>query len=128
MGKIFKYFIGVTLAIAALIGYATQSDSSTITSQSDVVPTEIEVLHLSSSTPNFDLNLPNQTCNISNVLNAHNTVERARYGHKNSTEYVKSGKVINLCIGSFVQQESFNIQHRFVKSASWLISIGILII
>lgn len=125
--RILKFFIVILLTTIAIVGCAKESDPSNIKSQTNVFSSEIKVHYLESSISNIDLHLPSQYSSISNNVRAHNTVKRTCNGHKNNFEFVKGGKVINVCISNFIQR-TFKHQHRFVKSASWLISLGKLVI
>jgi hypothetical protein len=125
--KILKCLIVVLLATITMVGCATESDSTIVESQVNTSPTEIEAHYSDSSTADIDIHLARQITSVSNMLRAISTVKRANI-LKNNVEYLKAGKVVNVAIGNFVQQESFYNKHRFAKSSSWLISLGILII
>ena len=125
--KILKCLIVVLLATITMVGCATESDSTIVESQVNTSPTEIEAHYSDSSTADIDIHLARQITSVSNMLRANSTVKRAN-NLKNNVEYLKAGKVVNVAIGNFVQQESFYNKHRFAKSSSWLISLGILII
>lgn len=127
MRKIFNCCIVILLATIVWLGYTTKSDSSVIENQTVALSTEITTHYLDASTSNLDLNLPRQFSGT-NYLRTNTTVKRSNIGCKNNFEFVKSGKVINVCCSNFIQQESFKIRHRFAKSSSWLISLGKLII
>lgn len=127
MRKIFSCFIVILVAAIVWAGYVTESGSSKIEGETVSLSSEITAHYLDSSSSNLDLNLPLQFSGT-NYLRTNNTTKRPNFGHKNSIEYVKLGKIINACCYNFIQQESFKIRHRFAKSSSWLISLGKLII
>lgn len=128
MGKKLKIFILIVLATVALYSCTTRSDSTTIENQTLVSHSDIDVHYFHLDTPNVDLNLPRQISGISNIHRVPNVVKRSGNWHKNNFEFVKSGKVVNVSISNFIQKESLSNLHRFAKSASWLISLGKLII
>ena len=125
MRKIFSYFIVILLAVIAWAGSTTESDSSITESQIVTLSSEITAHYSDSSTSNLDLNLPRQFSSSSNSLR---TVKRPNIGHKNSIGFIKVGKITNACFSNHTQQESFKNRHCFVKSSSWLIRLGKLII
>lgn len=126
--KAFKSFILLLLTAIVFIGCNEESDSSIVDSQTSTMLSEVDTHHLDYSTPNISLHVTYQISSISNNSQVHNPVKRLSKGGRNSVEFVKAGKVFNACIGNLFQQESFKNRHRFVKSASWLISLGELII
>lgn len=128
MGKKLKIFILIVLAAIALVACATKSDSTTVESQALVSHSDIDVCYFDIDSPNLDLSLPRQISGISNIHRVPNVVKRTTSWHRNNFEFVKSGKVVNVCICDFIQKESLSYHHRFVKSTSWLISLGKLII
>jgi hypothetical protein len=128
VGKKLKIFILIVLATVALYSCTTRSDSTTIESQALVSHSDIDVHYFHLDTPNVDLSLPRQISGISNIHRVPNVVKRSGNWHKNNFEFVKSGKVVNVSISNFIQKESLSNLHRFAKSASWLISLGKLII
>lgn len=128
MGKKLKIFILIVLATVALSSCTSRSDSTTIENQTLVSHSDIDVHYFHLDTPKVDLNLPRQISGISNIHRVPNVVKRSGNWHKNNFEFVKSGKVVNVSISNFIQKESLSNLHRFAKSASWLISLGKLII
>lgn len=128
MGQKLKIFILTVLAAIALVACATKSDSTTVESQALVSHSDIDVCYSDIDTPNLDLNLPRQISGISNIHRVANAPKRTGNWHKNNFEFVKSGKVVNVGISNFIQKESLSYLHRFAKSASWLITLGKLII
>lgn len=128
MDKILRFFVLALLATVALVGCSTEFDSSVNASQTNASPSAIDVYDLDCATPNLELLLPRQYTGLTNAYRTHTTVKRPSNRHKNNIEFVKRGKVINVCLGNFVQQESFKNLHRFVRSATWLISLGKLVI
>ena len=128
MGKKLKIFILIVLATVALSSCTTRSDSTTIENQTLVSHSDIDVHYFHLDTPNVDQNLPRQISGISNIHRVPNVVKRSGNWHKNNFEFVKSGKVVNVSISNFIQKEFLSNLHRFAKSASWLISLGKLII
>ena len=128
MGKKLKFFILLILATVALIGCTTESGSTTIENQTLISYSDIDVHYFDLDTPNVDLNLPRQVSGISNTHRVPNVVKRTNSWHKNSFEFVKSGKVVNVGNSNFIQKGSLSYLHRFAKSASWLIALGKLII
>jgi hypothetical protein len=128
VGKKLKIFILIVLATVALSSCTTRSDSTTVENQTLVSHSDIDVHYFHLDTPNVDLSLPRQISGISNIHRVPNVVKRSGNWHKNNFEFVKSGKVVNVSISNFIQKESLSNLHRFAKSASWLISLGKLII
>lgn len=128
MRNFLKYIILIILATVALIGSANEFDSSIVESRTVTLSSEIDVHYQDSSKSYFDLYFPSQILGVNNVLRTPNTIKRTRNGYKNNFEFVKVGKVINTKIDNLVQEFSFNHYHRFVKSVSWLISLGKLVI
>ena len=128
MGKKLKFFILLIFATVALSGCNTKSDSIIVENRADISYTNIGVQYFDIDTPDIDLNLPRQISGISNIHRVPNVVKRSGNWHKNNFEFVKSGKVVNVSISNFIQKESLSNLHRFAKSASWLISLGKLII
>lgn len=128
MGKKLKIFILIVLAAVALSGCTTRSGSTTIENQNLTSHSDIDVQYFDLDAPNVDLSLPRQISGISNIHRVPNVVKRTTSWHRNNFEFVKSGKVVNVCICDFIQKESLSYHHRFVKSTSWLISLGKLII
>ena len=135
VGKKLKFFVLVIFATIALIGCTTKSDSIIIENQTNISYSDIDVQYFDIDvqcfdidTPDIDLNLPRQISGISNVHRVQNVVKRTNSWHKNNFEFVKGNKVINVYVSNIIQKESLNNLHRFVKSASWLITLGKLII
>lgn len=128
MGQKLKIFILTVLAAIALVACATKSDSTTVESQALVSHSDIDVCYFDIDTPDLDLNLPRQISGISNAHRVANAPKRTGNWHKNNFEFVKGNKVINVCVYNFIHKESLNNLHRFVKSASLLISLGKLVI
>ena len=128
MGKKLKIFILIVLATVALSGCTTKPDSIIIENRADISYSNVEVQYFDIDTPDIDLSLPRQVSGISNIHRVPNVVKRSGNWHKNNFEFVKSGKVVNVSISNFIQKESLSNLHRFAKSASWLISLGKLII
>lgn len=128
MRRIFSCFIVILIVAIAWVGSTTESDSSIIESQIVSLSSEVTAHYIDSFTPNFDLNLPRQFSGTSNILRANNAAKRSNIGHKNNIVFVKVGKVINVCCSNFILQESFKNRHLFVRSSSWLIRLGKLII
>ena len=128
MGKKLKIFILIVLAAVALSGCTTRSGSTTIENQTLTSHYDIDAQYFDIDTPDIDLSLPRQVSGISNIHRVPNLLKRTNSWHKNNFEFVKSGKVVNVSISNFIQKESLSNLHRFAKSASWLISLGKLII
>ena len=128
MGKKLKFFILLIFATVALSGCTTKSDSIIVENRADISYSNIGVQYFDIDTPDIDLNLPRQISGISNVHRVQNVVKRTNSWHKNNFEFVKGNKVINVYVSNIIQKESLNNLHRFVKSASWLITLGKLII
>ncbi len=128
MGKKLKFFILLIFATVALSGCTTKSDSIIVENRADISYSNIGVQYFDIDTPDIDLNLPRQISGISNVHRVQNVVKRTNSWHKNNFEFVKGNKVINVCVYNFIHKESLNNLHRFVKSASLLISLGKLVI
>ena len=128
MGKKLKFFILLIFATVALSGCTTKSDSIIVENRADISYSNIGVQYFDIDTPDIDLNLPRQISGISNVHSVQNVVKRTNSWHKNNFEFVKGNKVINVYVSNIIQKESLNNLHRFVKSASWLITLGKLII
>ena len=128
MGKKLKIFILIVLAAVALSGCTTRSGSTTIENQTLTSHYDIDAQYFDIDAPNVDLSLPRQVSGISNIHRVPNLLKRTNSWHKNNFEFVKSGKVVNVSISNFIQKDSLSNLHRFVKSASWLISLGKLII
>ena len=128
MGKKLKFFILLIFATVALVGCTVETDSQVVENRADISYSNIGVQYFDIDTPDIDLNLPRQISGISNVHRVQNVVKRTNSWHKNNFEFVKSGKVVNVGISNFIQKESLSYLHRFVKSASWLITLGKLII
>ncbi len=127
--NILKYFIPfVIVAITFIISGAERSDFINQESQADISYSDINVHYYDYDTPNADLNLPRQISGTSNIPRTLNVAKRTSNWHKNNFEFVKSGKVVNVCICNFDKKESLSYHLRFVKSASWLISLGKLVI
>ena len=127
--NILKYFIPVVIvAFTFIISSAGKSDFINQESQTDVSYSDFDVHYFDYDTPNADLNLPRQISGISNIYRTLNVAKKTNSWHKNNVEFVKSGKVVNVSISNFIQKESLSNLHRFAKSASWLISLGKLII
>ena len=128
MGKKLKIFILIVLATVALSGCTTKPDSIIVENRADISYSNIGVQYFDIDTPDIDLSLPRQVSGISNIHRVPNLLKRTNSWHKNNFEFVKSGKVVNVSISNFIQKESLSNLHRFAKSASWLISLGKLII
>lgn len=128
MGQKLKIFILTVLAAIALVACTTKSDSIIVENRADISYSNIGVQYFDIDTPDIDLNLPRQISGISNVHRVQNVVKRTNSWHKNNFEFVKGNKVINVCVYNFIHKESLNNLHRFVKSASLLISLGKLVI
>ena len=128
MGKKLKFFVLVIFATIALIGCTTKSDSIIIENQTNISYSDIDVQYFDIDTPDIDLNLPRQILDVSNVHRVSNVVKRPCNWYKNNFEFLKGHKVINVCAYNFIQKDSLNNLHRFAKSASWLITIGKLVI
>ena len=128
MGKKLKFFILLIFATVALVGCNVETDSQVVENQDNISCPNIDVQCFDIDTPDLDLNLPRQISGISNVYRVPNVVKRTNSWHKNNFEFVKGNKVINVCVYNFIHKESLNNLHRFVKSASLLISRGKLLI
>ena len=128
MGQKLKIFILTVLAAIALVACTTKSDSIIVENRADISYSNIDVQCSDIDTPDIDLGLPRQISGIGNVHRVPNALKRTNTWHKNNFEFVKGNKVINVCVCNFIQKESLNNLHRFVKSASWLITLGKLII
>ena len=128
MGKKLKFFILLIFATVALSGCTTKSDSIIVENRADISYSNVGAQYFDIDTPDIDLNLPRQISGISNVHRVQNVVKRTNSWHKNNFEFVKDNKVINVCVYNFIHKESLNNLHRFVKSASLLISLGKLVI
>lgn len=128
MGKKLKIFILIVLATVALSGCTTKPDSIIVENRADISYSNIGVQYFDIDTPDIDLSLPRQVSGISNIHRVPNVVKRTNSWHKNNFEFVKSGKVVNVGNSNFIQKESLSYLHRFAKSASWLITLGKLII
>lgn len=128
MGKKLKFFILLIFATVALVGCTVETDSQAVENQTNISCPNIDVQYFDLDAPNVDLSLPRQISGISNIHRVPNVVKRTTSWHRNNFEFVKSGKVVNVCICDFIQKESLSYHHRFVKSTSWLISLGKLII
>ena len=128
MARILRLFILVLLTTVALVGCSTEFDSSANASHATAFPSAIDVFEIDCDTPSLELLLPRQNSGLTNVYRSHYTVKRLSNRHKNNVEFVKGGKIVNVSLGNFIQQQSFKNLHRFVRSASWLISLGKLII
>ena len=128
MGKKLKIFILIVLATVALSGCTTKPDSIIVENRADISYSNIGVQYFDIDAPDIDLSLPRQVSGISNIHRVPNLLKRTNSWHKNNFEFVKSGKVVNVSISNFIQKESLSNLHRFAKSASWLISLGKLII
>ena len=128
MRKIFSCIIVILVVAIVWVDYATESDSSVIENQTESLPSEITPHYIDSYTSNFELNSLCQSSGASNILQTNNTVKRPNIRCKNCIEFVKAGKVINVCCSNFIQREALKNSRCFVKSSSWLIRLGKLII
>ena len=128
MGNFLRHIIVALISAFALVSCTAESNSSIIESQANALPCKTNVHYLYSSTPNLDLHLPRQVTGINNIVQTPNILKRVGNGHKNNAEFVKVGKVINVCTGNSIQQESSKNNPCHTKSASLLITLGKLII
>ena len=128
MKKILRYIIPVLFATFFLVGNPWESDSLIVENQANALSTEIDDCYLDLPISYFDLAQPCQILGVNNVVRTQNSIKRTRNGHRSNFELEKVGKAINAKIDNLVQNNSFNHYHRFVKSVSWLISLGKLII
>ena len=74
-----------------------------------------------------DLFLPRRT-STPNAVRLNSTVKRTNNIYKNNFEFIKAGRVINICVGNFIQKESLTFNSVFINLDKRFIKIGKLII
>ena len=127
MNNLLKYFISLIIVFIAFIGY-TNSSNHTVDDNCNYNQTSDVISHYTDfSTANSDLLLPCKT-SPTNVLRPQNASKRNCNTHKNNFEFIKAGKVINIGIRNFCQNNSLKVHSSFTKPANMLISLGKLII
>lgn len=122
-----RFLISIVFVFVAFVCDAQDDDCTILCDFEQSEPDGNESEYIASSLLSTDFYLPRQVSGA-NALNIPTPLKRTSSEHKNNSEFVKAGKIINLGIGNFLENNPLNILSAFTKANHRLICFGRLII